>query len=163
MITLQNYINGQLVASVSKTYIDDTDPSKGLVYAQIRDSDEKNVQQAYEAALKAFPAWSNTSKEDRFTILNKIADLIDKKLDELAKAESFGQLMAIFLWIYAFMSPISGIIADRINRKWLIVGSLFTWSSVTLGMGFAQTFDQLYVLRAIMGVSEAFYIPAGLS
>lgn len=82
---------------------------------------------------------------------------------ELAKAESFGRLMAIFLWIYAFMSPISGIIADRINRKWLIVGSLFTWSSVTLGMGFAQTFDQLYVLRAIMGISEAFYIPAGLS
>lgn len=82
---------------------------------------------------------------------------------ELAKAESFGRLMAIFLWIYAFMSPISGIIADRINRKWLIVGSLFTWSSVTLGMAFAQTFDQLYVLRAIMGVSEAFYIPAGLS
>jgi MFS family permease len=82
---------------------------------------------------------------------------------ELAKAESFGRLMAIFLWIYAFMSPISGIIADRMNRKWLIVGSLFTWSSITLGMAFAQTFDQLYVLRAIMGVSEAFYIPAGLS
>ncbi len=82
---------------------------------------------------------------------------------ELAKAESFGRLMAIFLWIYALMSPISGIIADRINRKWLIVGSLFTWSSVTLGMAFAQTFDQLYVLRAVMGVSEAFYIPAGLS
>lgn len=82
---------------------------------------------------------------------------------ELAKAESFGRLMAIFLWIYALMSPISGIIADRINRKWLIVASLFTWSSVTLGMAFAQTFDQLYVLRAVMGVSEAFYIPAGLS
>lgn len=82
---------------------------------------------------------------------------------ELAKAESFGRLMAIFLWIYAFMSPISGIIADRMNRKWLIVGSLFTWSSVTLGMAFAQTFDQLYFLRAIMGISEAFYIPAGLS
>lgn len=82
---------------------------------------------------------------------------------ELAKAESFGRLMAIFLWIYAFMSPISGVIADRMNRKWLIVGSLFTWSSVTLGMAFAQTFDQLYVLRAIMGISEAFYIPAGLS
>jgi MFS family permease len=82
---------------------------------------------------------------------------------ELAKAENFGRLMAVFLWIYAFMSPISGIIADRLNRKWLIVGSLFVWSGVTLTMGYAKTFDQLYVLRAIMGVSEAFYIPAGLS
>ncbi|MBL7971032.1 MAG: MFS transporter [Prolixibacteraceae bacterium] len=82
---------------------------------------------------------------------------------ELTKAENFGRLMAVFLWIYAFMSPVSGIIADRLNRKWLIVGSLFVWSGVTLAMGYAQTFDQLYVLRAIMGVSEAFYIPAGLS
>ena len=82
---------------------------------------------------------------------------------ELAKAENFGRLMAVFLWIYAFMSPISGIIADRLNRKWMIVGSLFVWSGVTLVMGYATTFGQLYVLRAIMGVSEAFYIPAGLS
>lgn len=82
---------------------------------------------------------------------------------ELIKAENFGRLMAVFLWIYAFMSPISGIIADRLNRKWLIVGSLFVWSGVTLTMGYATTFHQLYALRAIMGISEAFYIPAGLS
>lgn len=82
---------------------------------------------------------------------------------ELAKAENFGRLMAVFLWIYAFMSPLSGIIADRVNRKWLIVESLFTWSAVTLSMAYAQNFDQLYALRALMGISEAFYIPAGLS
>lgn len=82
---------------------------------------------------------------------------------ELVSAQNFGRLMAVFLWIYALMSPISGIIADRLNRKWLIVGSLFVWSGVTLLMGYATTFDQIYVLRAIMGVSEAFYIPAGLS
>ncbi|MFZ4725933.1 MAG: MFS transporter [Paludibacter sp.] len=82
---------------------------------------------------------------------------------ELVSAQNFGRLMAIFLWIYAFMSPISGIIADRLNRKWMIVGSLFVWSGVTLLMGYAKTFDELYWLRAIMGVSEAFYIPAGLS
>lgn len=82
---------------------------------------------------------------------------------ELSSAVNFGRLMAIFLWIYALMSPVSGLIADRLNRKWLIVGSLFVWSGVTLMMGYAKTFDQLYWLRAIMGVSEAFYIPAGLS
>lgn len=84
-------------------------------------------------------------------------------IPELVSAQNFGRLMAVFLWIYAFMSPISGIIADRLNRKWLIVGSLFVWSGVTLLMGYATTFDQIYMLRAIMGVSEAFYIPAGLS
>jgi len=84
-------------------------------------------------------------------------------IHELETAENFGMLMAIFLWIYGFASPVAGIIADRINRKWLIVGSLAVWSGVTFGMGYAQTFDQLYVLRAIMGVSEALYIPAGLA
>jgi len=82
---------------------------------------------------------------------------------ELQTATNFGRLMAIFLWIYGFMSPVAGMIADKFNRKWLIIGSLFVWSGVTFAMGYAQTFDQLYWLRAIMGVSEALYIPAGLS
>jgi len=82
---------------------------------------------------------------------------------ELQSATNFGYLMAIFLWIYGFMSPVSGIIADKFNRKWLIVGSLFVWSVVTFLMGYATTFNQLYWLRALMGVSEALYIPAGLS
>ncbi|MVM40364.1 MFS transporter [Spirosoma sp. HMF3257] len=84
-------------------------------------------------------------------------------ISELQSATNFGRLMAIFLWIYGFMSPVSGIFADRFNRKWLIVGSLFVWSGVTFSMGYATTFDQLYWLRAIMGISEALYIPAGLA
>jgi len=81
----------------------------------------------------------------------------------LQTAANFGYLMAVFLWIYGLMSPLSGIIADKVNRKWLIVGSLFVWSAVTFAMGYASTFTQLYWLRALMGVSEALYIPAGLS
>jgi ACS family D-galactonate transporter-like MFS transporter len=84
-------------------------------------------------------------------------------IHELQSATNFGYLMGIFLWIYGIMSPVSGIIADMFNRKWLIVGSLFVWSGVTFCMGYATTFHQLYWLRAIMGVSEALYIPAGLS
>ena len=82
---------------------------------------------------------------------------------ELQTATNFGKLMAIFLWIYAFVSPFAGMIADKLSRKWLIVGSLFVWSAVTVTMGYARTFDQLYWLRALMGLSEALYIPAGLS
>ena len=91
----------------------------------------------------------------------KVSMMTDIK--ELESAENFGRLMAVFLWIYALMSPVSGLIADRLNRKWLIVGSLAVWSGVTLAMGYVDNFNHLYVLRAIMGVSEALYIPAGLS
>ena len=84
-------------------------------------------------------------------------------IHELQSATNFGYLMGIFLWVYGFMSPVSGIIADKFNRKWLIVGSLFVWSAVTYGMGLANTFHQVYWLRAVMGISEALYIPAGLS
>ena len=82
---------------------------------------------------------------------------------ELSQATNYGYLMAIFLWVYGSMSSFSGIIADRINRKGLIIGSLFVWSLVTFAMGFATSFNQLYWLRALMGLSEALYIPAGLS
>ena len=50
---------------------------------------------------------------------------------ELESAANFGRLMAVFLWVYGLMSPISGIIGDRMSRKWLIVGSLCVWSGVT--------------------------------
>ncbi len=82
---------------------------------------------------------------------------------ELETAENFGRLMAVFLWIYGLMSPFAGLIADRVNRKWLIVTSLFVWSGVTLAMGYTTTFSHLYILRALMGISEALYIPAGLA
>ncbi|MEY4824065.1 MAG: hypothetical protein RLZZ75_978 [Bacteroidota bacterium] len=84
-------------------------------------------------------------------------------ITELSQATNYGYLMAIFLWVYGSMSSFSGIIADRINRKGLIIGSLFVWSLVTFAMGFATSFNQLYWLRALMGLSEALYIPAGLS
>lgn len=96
-------------------------------------------------------------------MLSTMKDAMEIDISELQSATNFGRLMAVFLWIYGFMSPVAGMIADRLNRKWLIVGSLFVWSAVTYGMGYADTFEQIYWLRALMGVSEALYIPAGLS
>ena len=96
-------------------------------------------------------------------MLSTMKSSIMGDISELETAENFGRLMAVFLWIYGLMSPMAGLIADRINRKWLIIGSLGVWSGVTLAMGFATTFSQLYFLRAVMGVSEALYIPAGLA
>lgn len=96
-------------------------------------------------------------------MLSTMKEAMQIDIVELQSAANFGYLMAVFLWIYGLMSPVSGIIADRLNRKWLIVGSLFVWSSVTYLMGVAETYDQVLWLRAVMGVSEALYIPAALS
>lgn len=96
-------------------------------------------------------------------MLSTMQEAMKADIVELNKAEAFGALMAIFLWIYGFMSPIAGMIADRLNRKWLVVGSLFVWSGVTYLMGYADSFQELYWLRALMGVSEALYIPSALS
>lgn len=96
-------------------------------------------------------------------MLSTMKDSMQIDITELQTAANFGRLMAVFLWIYGLMSPVAGLIADRLNRKWLIVCSLFVWSAVTYLMGIADTFNQVFWLRALMGISEALYIPAGLS
>lgn len=96
-------------------------------------------------------------------ILATLRPAMSVDIPDLENAAIFGNLMAIFLWIYGLMSPISGILADKINRKYLIVGSLLVWSLVTAMMGFTHSYSELYILRAIMGLSEAIYLPAGLA
>lgn len=96
-------------------------------------------------------------------MLSTMKDSMQMDIADLQSATNFGRLMAVFLWIYGLMSPISGIIADNLSRKKLIVGSLLVWSSVTYLMGLATTYDQVFWLRALMGVSEALYLPAGLA
>lgn len=76
----------------------------------------------------------------------KSAMMID--ITELESATNFGRLMAVFLWIYGLMSPVAGMIADRINRKWLIVGSLFVWSFVTLMMGYIRLISTKFMFSA---------------
>lgn len=96
-------------------------------------------------------------------MLSTMQDAMKLDIVELQKAEAFGALMAVFLWIYGIVSPFAGVVADRVSRKKLVVGSLFVWSAVTYLMGYASDFTQLYWLRALMGVSEALYIPSALS
>lgn len=96
-------------------------------------------------------------------MLSTMQESMKVDIVELNKAEAFGALMAVFLWIYGLVSPFAGMVADRVSRKWLVVGSLFVWSGVTYLMGYAENFTQLYWLRAFMGISEALYIPSALS
>jgi MFS transporter, Spinster family, sphingosine-1-phosphate transporter len=75
----------------------------------------------------------------------------------------WGTVLAMFKWVYAFCSPIGGYLADRFSRRHVIAASLFVWSVVTGMTGFVATYEQLLATRALMGISEAFYIPAALA
>lgn len=87
-MNIKNYINGKFVSPISGNYIDNYNPSNGEVYGQIPNSDKKDVEKAFQAAKDAFPSWSKTTIEERSKILSRIADLIEEKLNVLAKAES---------------------------------------------------------------------------
>lgn len=75
----------------------------------------------------------------------------------------FGLLTSIFLWVYGILSPFAGYLADRFNRSRVIIISLFIWSGVTFLTAFAKTYEQLLITRALMGISEACFVPAGLA
>ncbi|MGV3606726.1 MAG: MFS transporter [Planctomycetaceae bacterium] len=76
---------------------------------------------------------------------------------------NWGFMLGQFKWVYAFLSPIGGLVADRFGRRLTICGSLFVWSAVTLWTGYVATFNELLLARSLMGISEAFYIPAALA
>ncbi len=97
MQKILNYINGELVAPISDSYIENIDPSTGKIYSLCADSDDHDVALATDAALAAFPAWSNTSSSDRSKVMLKIAALIEENLEALALAESIDQGKPLWL------------------------------------------------------------------
>ncbi len=91
----------------------------------------------------------------KFSVMTDIADI--------GTEANWGKILALFKWTYAFLSPIGGYLADRYSRRHVIAGSLVVWSAITWATGHVSSFEQLLVTRALMGVSEAFYIPAALA
>ncbi len=88
MQRILNHINGETVEPVSGEYLDNVEPATGKVYSQVADSDGRDVDTAVSAARAAFPAWSSMPAEDRCAVMMRLADLVDKNLDALARAES---------------------------------------------------------------------------
>ena len=86
--SIQNYIGGEFVEPLSNAYLQNINPATGEVFGQIPNSNSHDVDAAVAAAEKAFPSWSVSTPEFRFKILNRIAELIDEHLDEIALAET---------------------------------------------------------------------------
>ncbi len=86
-----NFIDGQWLAPKSNEYLENFNPATGEVFSLLADSDHRDIDQAVEAAQKAFKSWSKTSPEDRSQKLYKLADLIEKNIDDFAKLESKDQ------------------------------------------------------------------------
>lgn len=85
---IANYIGGSLQKPLSGQYIDNVNPATGEVYSHTPDSDSNDIDEAVGAAKAAFGMWSVTPAEERFKILNRIAELIEQNLDALALAET---------------------------------------------------------------------------
>ncbi|MEA1882840.1 MAG: aldehyde dehydrogenase [Candidatus Marinimicrobia bacterium] len=88
MELIANYINGKFILPISKSYLDVYEPATGQVYAQVPDSNQKDIEIAVKAATNAFHEWSESKIEYRSGILHSIADELEKRLDELAEYES---------------------------------------------------------------------------
>ena len=91
----------------------------------------------------------------KFSVMGDIPDI--------GTEANWGRMLGQFKWVYAFLSPVGGYVADRFGRRWTICGSLFVWSAVTWATGHVRTYEGLLWTRSLMGISEAFYIPAALA
>ncbi|HEX8281470.1 MAG TPA: aldehyde dehydrogenase family protein, partial [Chthoniobacterales bacterium] len=85
---IRNFIGGEFVAPIGGKYLENIEPATGKAYSFVADSDARDVELAVAAADKAFASWSRTAAAERSRILLRIADLIERDLENLALAES---------------------------------------------------------------------------
>ena len=85
---VKNYINGKSQESVSGQFTDLINPTTGEVFGMAALSNEKDIDMAYQAAAKAFESWKNTTPSERSMALWKIADILEKNIEEIVALES---------------------------------------------------------------------------
>ncbi|MBD8872910.1 aldehyde dehydrogenase [Rhodanobacter sp. DHB23] len=85
---LANLIDGRLVPPRGDRWLDVFEPATGEIFAHCPDADADDVAAAVEAAQRAAPAWASTPAEQRARLLQRLADLVEARLDEFALLES---------------------------------------------------------------------------
>jgi acyl-CoA reductase-like NAD-dependent aldehyde dehydrogenase len=86
---IQNFVDGEFVEPISGKYLNNIEPATGKPYSQVADSDARDVDLAVSAAERAFSDWSKKTAADRSKILLRIADLIERDLEKLAREVSY--------------------------------------------------------------------------
>ena len=142
MQSIDNYIGGEFVKPESGEYLDNLEPATGEVYSLIPDSDERDVQAAVNAAKRAFPAWSMTQPEKRFEVLMRLVSLIERDLEELARAESIDNGKPLKL------ARTLDIPRAASNFKFYATAAMHTWNESHETVGQAIN----YTLRQPVGV-----------
>ncbi|MFN3528734.1 MAG: aldehyde dehydrogenase [Bacteroidia bacterium] len=91
MIDMLNYINGQFQPALGGAWLPNYEPATGAVYSRLPDSQAADVEAAIVAAETAFPLWSGMTTAERAKIMERVADLLESRLEEFARAESCDQ------------------------------------------------------------------------
>jgi aminomuconate-semialdehyde/2-hydroxymuconate-6-semialdehyde dehydrogenase len=86
--TLRNLIGGKPFPAEDGRTLDDFSPATGQRIAKVPRSGPHDVEAAVAAAKAALPAWAATPLEERCRVLDRIADLLERDLEDLAKLES---------------------------------------------------------------------------
>ncbi len=140
-VALLNYLDRQMIASM-----------KSSVIAEIPMAEKRG--QAEAKPDKPAATESTESTESKVTSDPAAQSYVNT---------NWGQMLGQFKWVYAFFSPIGGFLADRFSRRLTICFSLMIWSIITFITGTVTSYEGLLWTRTLMGVSEAFYIPAALA
>ncbi|MBX3403263.1 MAG: aldehyde dehydrogenase [Phycisphaeraceae bacterium] len=88
MESLSNFIGGQSVPPRTGAYLDNIEPATGRTSSRVPDSGPDDINNAVAAARAAFASWAGTAAAERARIMHRLADLIERDLDRLARAES---------------------------------------------------------------------------
>jgi MFS family permease len=127
----------------------------------MKKTDETKLRYAWTIVLLLVPVALLNYLDRQMLAAMKFSVMTD--IPDIGSEANWGKILALFKWTYAVLSPIGGYLADRYSRRHVIAASLVVWSVVTWATGHVANYEQLMVTRALMGISEAFYIPAALA